>query len=275
MPIPPVSGQVEITTVVDWAVEAEEAGWDAFSVWDHLLMWYPEDHEVFDPWIVRAAIAVKTKSIKIASNITPLARRRPWKVARESVSLDHLSNGRVIMGVGLGAPPEEFDAFGEEANPKIRAEKLDEAMEILTGLWSGEPVSFKGKHFNLKEVTFRPRPVQKPRIPIWVGGAWPNKNPFRRAARYDGVVPTREWPDFLSPEDLREVLTLIEGYRGNLKDFDAAVFGQTTGVDKTEDRLTIESWIESGATWWFEMINGWRAKPKELLERIRNGPPEV
>ncbi|MHA2265248.1 MAG: LLM class flavin-dependent oxidoreductase, partial [Candidatus Thorarchaeota archaeon] len=99
MPIPPVSGEVDITTVVDWAVEAEEAGWDAVSVWDHMLMFYPEDNEVFDPWIVRAAIAAKTKSIKIASNITPLPRRRPWKVARESVSLDHLSNGRVIMGV--------------------------------------------------------------------------------------------------------------------------------------------------------------------------------
>ncbi|MHA2135765.1 MAG: LLM class flavin-dependent oxidoreductase [Candidatus Thorarchaeota archaeon] len=142
-------------------------------------------------------------------------------------------------------------------------------------MWSGEPTSFQGTHFNLKEVTFRPRPVQKPRIPIWVGGAWPHKRPFKRASQYDGVVPTRDWPDFLSPEDLKEVLAFIEVHRGNLKNFDVAVNGQTTGVDKTADRSTIESWIESGATWWFEMINGWRGKPKELLERIRSGPPEV
>ena len=134
----------DIDTLVEIAVEVEENGWDGFFLWDHLLVFKQEDMVLpfVDPWIALAAIACSTKKLRLGPLITPIPRRRPWKVAREAVSVDHLSKGRMILGVGLGAPPEtEFDYFGEESDVKIRAEMLDEGLDIITGLWSGEPFS--------------------------------------------------------------------------------------------------------------------------------------
>lgn len=254
MPIPPVSGQVSAEEVVEWIILAEEAGWDGFSFWDHLTF-YPDNAEVFDPWILRGAIATWTKKIKIITNITPLPRRRPWKVARETATLDRLSNGRLIFGVGLGNPAEEFSLFGENPDAKQRAEKLDESLQIISGLWSGKPFSFEGKHYSIKEVTFLPTPVQKPRIPIWVGGMWLAKAPMKRASRWDGVCPGRMWPDVLTPDDLEAILEYIRSFRGNLHNFDVSIGGQTTGIDRMKDENILEPWINAGATWWFEEIN--------------------
>jgi alkanesulfonate monooxygenase SsuD/methylene tetrahydromethanopterin reductase-like flavin-dependent oxidoreductase (luciferase family) len=228
-----------------------------------------------DPWIALTAIACNTKTIRLGPLITPLPRRRPWKVAREALSLDHLSRGRLILGVGLGAPPDvEFEYFSEESGSKIRAQMLDEGLDIITGLWSGEPFSYQGTHYQIGEMTFLPKPKQEPRIPIWVGGGVPHKAPFRRAARYDGVSPVHsKWPDPVTPKLLEDALEIIKSERGDLKDYDIIIPGETTGTDSEKDREKLEPWIETGVTWFLEDIHGMRAGIDELRERVRDGPP--
>ncbi len=266
-------GDIDLLTEV--AVEAEESGWDGFFLWDHLMVIREESWLFVDPWIALASIACNTTKLTIGPLVTPLPRRRPWKLSREIVSLDHLSKGRTILGVGIGAPPDvEFAAFGEEANSRIRAEKLDEGLDILLGLWSGETFSYAGKHYQLEEVTFNPKPKQEPRIPIWVGGGYPFKAPFHRAARFDGVAPVHsEWPAPVTAEHLEFVLDIVKAERGNLNNYEVVISGETSGNDSAEDREIIDSWEKMGVTWWLEDINGMRADIDELRERIRTGPP--
>ena len=143
------------------------------------------------PYVVVAAIAAATSRVRVGVLVSALARRRPWKLARETASLDVLSGGRLVVGAGLGSQPhEEFAAFGEDPAPRVRAEKLDEGLAILVGLWSGEAFSHHGRHYTVDETVFRPRPLQRPRIPIWIAGRWPARPPFRRAARWDSVFAT-------------------------------------------------------------------------------------
>lgn len=269
----------DIVTLVDIAVEVEDSGWDGFFLWDHMLVFKQEDMVLpfVDPWIALTAIACNTKRIRLGPLITPLPRRRPWKVAREAVSLDHLSKGRLVLGVGIGAPPDvEFDYFGEESDARIRAQMLDEGLDIITGLWSGAPFSYEGTHYQLQEMTFLPKPKQQPRIPLWIGGGVPNKAPFRRAARYDGVVPVHsKWPEPVTPQLLEGVLEIVKSERGSLKDYDIIIAGETTGTDSEKDQEKIESWSETGVTWFLEDIHGMRAEIDELRERIRAGPPAV
>lgn len=187
--------------LADLASDAEKAGWDGFFIWDHIsgpTEWrVPVGNSMVpiayapyaDPCVALTAIALRTKHIRIGALVTPLARRRPWKLAREAVSIDHVSNGRLVVGVGLGGTLNEFEGFGEDGDPRIRSRKLDEGLAILTGLWTGKPFSYAGEHYTIDETVFMPKPVQSPRIPIWVACFWPNKKPLRRAARYDGVVP--------------------------------------------------------------------------------------
>ena len=181
------------------AREAEGAGWDGFFLWDHVLLvpW-----PTVDPWIAMAAIALATERVRIGALVTPVPRRRPVKLAREIVTLDHLSRGRLILGVGIGAGPWEWDYLGEETDLRTRGDMLDEALELLEQLWTGEPVVHHGRFYHHRgdggpqdtaerPVPFLPRPLQRPRVPPWVAGVWPNKRPFRRAARYDGLVPLK------------------------------------------------------------------------------------
>ncbi|MFX1483240.1 MAG: LLM class flavin-dependent oxidoreductase [Promethearchaeota archaeon] len=269
----------EANTLVEIAVEAEEAGWQGFFIWDHMMVFKQEDMVLpfIDPWIALTAVACNTKKMKLGPLITPLPRRRPWKVAREAVSVDHISNGRLILGLGIGAPPDvEFEYFGEVSDAKVRAEKLDEGLDIITGAWSGKPFSHNGKHYQLKEMTFLPKPKQEPRIPIWIGGGIPRKAPFRRAARYDGVAPVHEkWPEPVTPELLEDTLAIVKAERGSLKNYDVVVSDETSGTDSMKDRETIENWKQVGATWFLEDINGLRAEIDDLRERIRAGPPAV
>ncbi|MFX0093550.1 MAG: LLM class flavin-dependent oxidoreductase [Candidatus Hodarchaeota archaeon] len=262
-------------SLAELASDAETAGWDGFFLWDHLFASWA-DIPFVDPWIALSAIAVKTNRIQIGSMITPVARRRPWKLARETVSLDHLSEGRLILGVGLGNPPSEFTIFGEEGNNKIRAKKLDEGLVILTGLWSGKPFSYSGEYYQVEEITFLPKPVQSPRIPIWVGGFWPNKKPFQRAARWDGVFPGKDGFDPLTPSELKEILSYIDSYRpkSKSKSFDVMV-GGSTPVDPEKGAEIVAEYIEAGATWWSEEINGLRGTFEEMRERIYQGPPKI
>ncbi len=275
----------DVHTLVQMAQEAETAGWDAFFIWDHVLfddLWHP----IADPWIALAAIAAATSRIRLGTMITPLARRRPWKVAREAATLDHLSNGRFILGVGLGDPVQwEFGFFGEETDARIRAEKLDEALEILAGLWRGDYFSFTGKHFQLEEMRFLPRPMQQPRIPIWVGGYWPRKRPFQRAARWDGVCPS-SLHGALTPDDWRRILAYVQQHRTADTPFAAVHSGVTPGDDPSQDREKVVAYAKAGVTWWIEDLSpygrglGWDEKwttemVKQLRLRLRQGPPKL
>ena len=176
--------------LIELARDAELKGWDGFFIWDHIQLDGADTGPIVDPWVALTAVADATSSLRVGTMITPLARRRPWKLARETVTLDRISGGRLTIGVGLGYPPEdEFGTFGEETDDRVRADKLDEGLEILDGLWSGEKLDYEGEHYQISGAQFLPKPLQEPRIPIWCGGWWPNRRPFRRAARWDGVAP--------------------------------------------------------------------------------------
>jgi alkanesulfonate monooxygenase SsuD/methylene tetrahydromethanopterin reductase-like flavin-dependent oxidoreductase (luciferase family) len=262
--------------LAELAHEAEVAGWEGFFIWDHIK--WPAQDPTADPWVALAAMAMRTERIRLGTMVTPLPRRRPWKLARETVTLDHLSGGRLILGVGSGYfQQEEFEAFGEAGDPKVRAAKLDEGLEVLTGLWSGEPFSYAGTQYQVKNVCFTP-PVQRPRIPIWVAGTWPIKAPFRRAARWDGVVPIPRDvianPN-LTPKEIRDIVAYIKEHRTRAEPFDITSGGQTQGGGAAEDVTIVAPYAEAGATWWLEYIIPWRSSLAEVRERIRKGPPRV
>ena len=250
---------------------AETAGWDGFFLWDAMLH-DPDDLPKADPWIALAAVAAATRRIRFGPMVTPLPRRRPWKLARETVTLDHLSEGRLTLGVGLGDPSlEEFAWFGEAgADHRTRARLLDEGLEILAGLWSGRPFAFDGEFHHLHEMTFLPAPVQTPRIPVWVGGWWPNRAPMRRAARWDGVHPGRIGGS-MSLEDVAELVVYIRRRRPVGAPFDVVVADppEIAATERLTDRLRgLEA---AGATWWLVKAG---AIPAESMERIvRQGPP--
>ncbi|CAG0944313.1 hypothetical protein ANRL1_01672 [Anaerolineae bacterium] len=260
--------------LADLAAEAEDAGWDGFFVWDAIFYWKQFNVPMTDPWIALTAIAMKTERIRIGTMITPLARRRPWQVARETVALDHLSNGRLIFGVGLGYQALDFEAFGENADNRIRSEKLDEGLEILNGLWSGKYFHLEGKHYQVRRVKFLPKPIQKPRIPIWVAGYWPNRKPFRRAARWDGVLPGKVKEAQLYPSDLKEILDFVNAHRVSTIPFDVAIYGRTPS-DGRKGAKVVRPWSDAGATWWREGIGDERGTLKEIRARIRSGPPRI
>jgi alkanesulfonate monooxygenase SsuD/methylene tetrahydromethanopterin reductase-like flavin-dependent oxidoreductase (luciferase family) len=204
--------------------------------------------------------------------VTPLPRRRPWKLAREAASLDHLSNGRLILGMGIGDSPEEFSRFGEEADPRVRARMLDEGLEVLTGLWSGEPFSHHGEHYRIDEALLLPRPVQQPRIPIWVGGTWPRKPPFRRAARWDGVFPSSQHGN-LTLDELREMRAYIQAHRTTDEPFDVMVGGDVPFDDPARARAILAEYAEAGVSWWVEGIGEWRGDIDAMAAFIKGGPP--
>jgi alkanesulfonate monooxygenase SsuD/methylene tetrahydromethanopterin reductase-like flavin-dependent oxidoreductase (luciferase family) len=264
----------------DVARDAEAAGWDAVWVWDHTL----RDRGVpyADPWILLTAIALATTRVRLGPMVTPLPRRRPWSVAREAVTLDHLSGGRFTLGIGLGNPPREFTAVGEEADPRIRAAKLDEGLAIIAQCWKAETFSFKGEHYRLEDVEFLPAPLQQPRIPVWLAATWPVRAPFRRAARWGGVWPIRRNPDGtaaeLTPDDVRDIREAVAAERASTglagtADFDILVHGITPGHDPAGAAAITRPLAEAGATWWTERINPLRGSLEDMRDRVRQGPP--
>jgi alkanesulfonate monooxygenase SsuD/methylene tetrahydromethanopterin reductase-like flavin-dependent oxidoreductase (luciferase family) len=257
-------------TVADLAREAEEAGWDGVFYWDGICV---GEMETYDPWVVMAAMAMRTERVRLGAMLTPPARRRPWKLARETATLDHLSGGRLVLPVGLGAVDDGgFGKVGEPTDRKTRAELLDEGLEVLTGLWSGEPFSYEGEHYRLEEMTFLPPPVQRPRIPIWVVGAWPSKKSMNRALRYDGLLAYTTRGE-VTPEDIREMKDYVEENRGAGTAFDIVWEGQTPGDDPGRTAEVVRPFAEAGATWWIE--SPWLPpnEPEDLRHRIEAGPP--
>jgi hypothetical protein len=264
--------------IADIAVDAEEAGWDGAFVWDCINM---RNQSAHDPWMILAAIAARTRRIRMGTLITPLSRRRPWKVARETVTLDHLSNGRFILPVGLGETSDGgFSNVGEELDRKKRAQMLDESLDILNGLWSGEPFSYNGEHYQIKEMTFLPRPVQSPRIPIWVVGAWQREKSMQRTLRYDGILPAKMNADGsfadMTPDDLRAMKAYIEEQRTLTTPFDIVIEGETPGDDAEKAAAILQPLAAAGVTWWLEAV--WQTPATEggvegMRKRIKQGPP--
>ncbi|MBN1309854.1 MAG: LLM class flavin-dependent oxidoreductase [Anaerolineae bacterium] len=266
------------------AREAEDAGWDGFFIWDHIARTWPVG--MVDPWVALAAIAVATSRVCIGVLVTPIPRRRPWKLAREIVSLDHLSGGRLVFGVGLGSGyGTEWEGLGEETDPKVRGRMLDEGLAVLDGLWKGEPFSYTGQHYHVKDAHFLPRPVQSPRVPIWVAGYWPNRAPMRRAACWDGMFPLYDRYGVGRLDEFIESVAFVLEQRAQLDasgPFDVVYRGMsqpgTEGVERAAQ------FAEAGATWWIEHlvpmvfgVDDWQVDwPVEAMrERVLQGPPRL
>ena len=275
--LPPFGPFSDPNLVADLAHEAEDAGWNGFFLWDHInykVEDSPDPLAIADPWIELAAIAARTTAIRLGPMVTPLARRRPWKLARETVTLDHLSGGRLVLGVGLGSDVDgEYSDFGEPSDPRVHGAMLDEALAVLTRLWSGEEVSYRGQHYQLSHVRFLPTPVQTPRIPIWVAGIWPHKKPFRRATQFDGVYPQAHGRA-LTPEDYREILAFIQSQRTQATSFAVLTRGRTSGTDQAGDAAHVAAYGQAGVTWWLEQFRPQNTLD-EVRQRIRQGPPRV
>jgi hypothetical protein len=228
---------------------------------------------VYDPFTSLAVAAVQTSRIRLGTMVAPLPRFKPWDFARNAASLDHLSHGRMILGIGLGDEESSgYSKFGEDADSRVLAEKLDESLEIITGLWTGRPFRHHGKHYRLSKMTFLPPPLQKPRIPIWLGGFWPRKKPFRRAAKWDGTIPGKV-EGALEPGDLRIIREYIMDQRSKKADFDFVILGRTKGT-KRQRRAKVAPFIEEGMTWWIESPYKERNSLRKMSSRIKQGPPK-
>lgn len=253
--------------IVEFAEAAESAGWEAVFVWDHLAFAWQTPSA--DPWVALAAVAQATSRVRLGTAITPLARRRPVVLANTVATLDRLSQGRAVLGAGLGGVPAEFSAFGEPDDPGERAGRLDEALELIAALWSGAPVDHRGTYYRVDGVTLAPLPVQRPRPPIWIGGY--RGAARRRAARWDGWIvggDDEHGVMTLPPERLANEVAGIRRRRGP-RPYDVALIGVSRGPDDP----VLDSYAAAGATWWLEHIHGRRAPFAELLARITAGPP--
>jgi alkanesulfonate monooxygenase SsuD/methylene tetrahydromethanopterin reductase-like flavin-dependent oxidoreductase (luciferase family) len=264
------------------AALAEDAGWDAVFVEDYIVYQNRQDVPTFDPWVALAAMALATSRVRLGTMVTVPARRRPWKLAREAVTLDHLSGGRLILGVGLGDPADStFATFGEETGLAARAAMTDEALDVLAGLWTGEPFGYEGQYYRFDQVTFLPPPVQRPRIPIWIGGGYPNRGPVRRAARWDGAWlyraaakgETEDTGGVLTPDELRELRRFVEAGRANGAPFDLVVHGPQADRDREAERERLRASAEAGATWTGDWIPP--AEPEVMRAAVARGPLRI
>lgn len=265
------------------AGRAERAGWDALLVWDHVVEQKHLRRHIADPWVLLTAAALATRRIRLGTAITPVARRRPAKLAREVTTLDRLTGGRMVLGAALGAPvDDEYGSFGDTTDTKVLAERLDEGLHALDLLWSGEPVTYRGNQVTIDDVVFLPTPVQRPRVPVWVGGFWPNRAPMRRAARWDGAIPTMAGFEAARPPDAGQVRELVLFLRrcraqNGLADrpFDIVVGGSSPAAAAGRD--LVAPLADLGITWWDERMP-WGddlARTEPILRRIEQGPPRV
>lgn len=262
----------------DLAAIAERHGWDGFFVWESV--WG------VDAWVMLAAAAMTTSRIRLGTMLTPLPRRRPWDLAGQTAAVDNLSGGRLILSVGLGAAHAGWLAFEPDPGRKVRAQLLDEGLDVLTGLWGGQPFEYSGSHYQVQPADFMPPPppVQQPRIPIWVVGGWPAPRSMRRAARWDGWLPnllgTGETgrPD---PDQIREGTRWIHDLRTMeglpLDGYDVVCEGTTPGGDPEAGGAQVAPWRDAGATWWMEA--DWTVAREAVRdyaeERLAAGPPRL
>jgi hypothetical protein len=256
------------------AREAEEAGWEGVYVGD--AIWCE------DPMIGLAAAAMNTSRIRLGTMITPVPLRRPWKLASESIALEHLSAGRLTLGLGAGAVWMGWHAFPDELTDKrIRAEKLDETIDILDLLYQRKPFDYDGKQYHLKltlldEQYYPPRPVQQPRIPLWVVGVWPRKKSIQRVLKCDGLLPQKMSPkgefEEVTPDDIKAMKAYIDANRTLTTPFDIVVEGKTGEMAPDQVQEKLSAWAEAGATWWIEGL--WEYSEEQAFTRIQQGPPK-
>lgn len=265
----PLSGEYDVAAVAALAREAEAAGWDGFFVWDNLMATFDGTGVVADTTVALTAVATATRRLRIGALVTPLARRRPWKYAKELATLDALSGGRLVAGVGLGAPTD-FWAFGDEQDERVKAAMLDEALEVVAALWGGEDVHHEGRHFTLRHARLLPMPVQRPRIPVWVAGSWPGTKPFERAARWDGVAPVRAGEAFsgLAPDELRACAGHVAARRTSAAPFDVVHFATGGARD-----AAVADYAAAGATWWLASTVPGEESLDAFRARVAAGPP--
>jgi alkanesulfonate monooxygenase SsuD/methylene tetrahydromethanopterin reductase-like flavin-dependent oxidoreductase (luciferase family) len=226
--------------VAQLAADAEAAGWDGCFVWDQLC-WRAPVRAIADPWITLAAMATATERLRLGPMVTPLPRRRPAKVARETATLDRLSGGRLILGVGIGSDrfAAELSRTGEQLDDRRRGQMLDESLAVLTAAWSGEPVHHRGEYYTVDDIEFLPRPAHRPGVPVWAAGFPGNAKPIRRAARLDGFFPA----NLEHPDQLAEAVATITDLRSGLTGpYDIAI-----GLPIDTDPLP---YAAAGATWW-------------------------
>ena len=256
--------------MADLAAEAELAGWDGVFYYDAIAI---GDMEMYDPWVVLAAMAMRTERVRLGLIVAAPARRRPWKLAREAMTIDRLSGGRLVFPVGLGSTDDSgFGGVGEPTDSKTRAELVDESLAILKGLWSGESFAFDGRHYRFGPMRFRPTPVQRPRIPVWVVGAWPNQRSMRRVLRWDGIVTQTAAVD-----DIRAIVEYVARERPTDprdQPFEIIVQGSTAADDPAAATETVRPYAEAGATWWID-ANWEAATVDSVRRRVRAGPPSI
>lgn len=272
--IPNVGQFGDARILAELAVAAEASGWDGCFFWDHLL-YHQRDWPVADPWIAVAAAAVQTRRIRVGVLVAALPRYRPWRLAKTVATLDLLSEGRLVFGAALGSIPDEYTAFGELADATIRAERLDEALDIVDQLWRGEGVAHHGVHYDVVTEPLLPTPPQRPRPPIWIGGRWPARRPFRRAARWDGVMPTHigySQGETISADDLVPIIGYTWAQRSSDAPFDVVLEGESP-ARHAEGAAMLAPYADLGLTWWVEKLGWWRGNLAEALRRIEAGPP--
>jgi alkanesulfonate monooxygenase SsuD/methylene tetrahydromethanopterin reductase-like flavin-dependent oxidoreductase (luciferase family) len=275
--LPNVGAYGDPGLLVELGSMAEKSGWDGVFIWDHVAYREP-GWPVADPQVAVAALAATTRHVRVGVLMVALPRRRPWKVARELASLDVLSGGRATFGAGLGSQAlEEYEAFGEQGDAKARAERLDEALEVVVGLWSGAPFTYQGKYYTVTKGQFLPRPMQQPRIPVWIAGRWPARRPFARAARWDGVFPTHVDvgpAQTMSPVQLEDIVTYTLSQRNPSADpFDVILEGHTDAAGSSSQARRIADYEDVGLTWWIEKLGWFRGSVDDMRQRIQAGPP--
>ncbi|MGH9210882.1 MAG: LLM class flavin-dependent oxidoreductase [Acidimicrobiales bacterium] len=254
--IPPFT---DARSLLDLAVDAEGAGWDGVFLWDHMQWDTDLRLDVHDPWVLLGAMAARTERVRLGTLVTPLARRRPWVVAKQVTSLDHLSGGRAVLGVGLGVPDDgDFADFGDPGDLRERGRVLDEALELIDRLLRGGPVEHHGAHFDVT-AELRPRPLQEPRPPIWVAATAPYQRSLRRSLRWDGAAPLS--PSAVpTPDELAAYLADVEPPSG----WDLVAF--------RAPEVPIAAYEPTGATWVIDSTWPEGDWVTEFRDRIRLGP---
>jgi len=254
---------------------AEASGWDGIFLGD--AIWTQ------DPMISLAAAAMVTSRIRLGTMVIPVPLRRPWKLASESLALDHLSNGRLTLGLGAGAVWMGWQAFPDEPiDTKVRAGMLDETIDILTLLYQRKQFDYDGQYYHLKLTQldlmhYPPQPIQQPRIPLWVPGIWPRMKSMRRILKCDGLLPqkmnSRGEFEEVTPGDLLQMKTYIDANRTLATPFDYVTEGKTEDLDCAQSRAKLQEWEQAGATWWVESL--WEASEEQAAARLRQGPPRM
>lgn len=270
--LPPFGEFADPRRVMTLATAAEDAGWDGFFLWDHMLA--RPGMAVADAWVTMAAVATATKRLRVGAMVTPLPRRRPWVLARQMASLDHLSQGRLIAGIGLGDDGwKEFSSFGDEVDPVIRGEMLDESLDVLQQLLRGDAVHFAGRHYRVDTAPFRPTPHQD-HLPIWGAVRWPNRKPLARIARLQGCFPIFASSGAPRPPEPAEIVAIRRALDelGGSPDIDIAIRCALSLEDRAGVGETVAALAQSGVTWILEAIAP--GEQPDVVERIvRDGPP--